>query len=266
MTTIAEILRNARDETERRDFEVLTAEALGVDRAYLYAHADEAPSAAGNARLQHMLRDYRAGTPVAYIIGRRAFWNLELDVSPAVLIPRPETELLVELALQRLPPHARVLDLGTGSGAIALAIKRERVDCAVTATDISEAALAMARGNAAKYRLEIELRAGDWYGAATGTFDAVLSNPPYVGSGDPHLDSLVSEPSLALIAGGDGLAALRIIIDGASMHLASGGWLIIEHGCDQGASVRHQFERAGFAAVETVRDGAEHERVTLGMR
>jgi release factor glutamine methyltransferase len=266
VTTIGETLRGASDEAERRDLEVLIAEALRVDRAYLYAHGDDPLSVEGIERLEPMLRLYHAGTPVAYITGRRAFWSIELDVSSAVLIPRPETELLVELALQRLPPRARVLDLGTGSGAIALAIASQRGDCTVTATDISDAALAMAKRNAAKLRIDVDLRVGNWYAAVTGTFDLIVSNPPYIRAADPHLQALVSEPRLALVAGEEGLDALPIVVAGAPEHLAPGGWLLVEHGFDQAASVRRSFERAGFDAIETVRDVAGHERATLGKR
>lgn len=266
MTTITEILRGARDEAQRRDFEVLIAHTLDVDRTYLYAHGSDPLSDAQLHRLQRPLNDYRAGTPVAYVTGRREFWKLEFDVSPAVLIPRPETELLVELALERLPPRARVLDLGTGSAAIALALKHERGDCVVVATDFSESALAIARRNAAKHAIDVELRLGSWYSVARETFDLIVSNPPYIRSADPHLDSLVSEPQMALVAGSDGLNALRTVIGDAPEHLVPGGWLLVEHGYDQGAAVRELFARGGFAAIETVRDGAGHERVTLGKR
>ena len=266
MTTIAEILRGARDEAQRRDFEVLIAHALDVGRAHLYAHGSDLLSSTQLHRLQGPLDAYRAGTPVAYVTGRREFWDLELDVSPAVLIPRPETELLVELALERLPPRARILDLGTGSAAIALALKHERGDCAVVATDASEPALVAARHNAAKHAVDIELRLGSWYRVAGERFDVIVSNPPYIRSEDPHLDSLVSEPLIALEAGPDGLDALRVIVGGAPEHLVDGGWLLVEHGYDQGTAVRALFACAGFAAIETVRDGAAHERVTLGKR
>jgi release factor glutamine methyltransferase len=266
MTTIAEILRGAGDETQRRDFEVLIAHALGVDRAHLYAHGSDVLSNAQLDELQRLLQLYRAGAPVAYVTGRRGFWNLDLEVSPAVLIPRPETELVVELALDRLPSRARVLDLGTGSAAIALALKHERGDCAIVATDISNIALMVARSNARKHTIDIELRLGSWYSVVSETYDMIVSNPPYIRSDDPHLDSLVSEPPVALVAGPDGLDALRIVIDGAPEHLVPGGWLIVEHGYDQGAAVRALFARAGLTTIETIRDGAGHERVTLGKR
>ena len=266
MTTIGATLRAAIGDEERRDLEVLVASVLGVDRAYLYAHSDESLPPTAAQRVAVTLGAYRSGEPVAYLIGRREFWSLELDVSPAVLIPRPETELLVELTLQHLPPSARVLDLGTGSGAIAIAIAKERSDCHVTATDASAAALDVARRNASKHRMNVTFALGDWFRAVDAVFDVIVSNPPYVAEADPHLDSLVSEPRLALIAGDDGLAALRIIVAEAPGHLCAGGWLLVEHGFDQAPHVRHLFVSAGFAAIETIRDFAGHERVTLGKR
>ncbi len=266
MTTIDTILRDARNHAERRDIEVLLCEALRVGRAYIYAHRDATPNADESARFTQMLREYRNGTPLAYVIGHRSFMNLELDVSDAVLVPRPETELLVELMVQYAPADARIVDLGTGSGAIALAIKQQLRRATVVATDICEAALAVARRNAQKYGLDIDLQRGDWYGAVSGTFDVVVSNPPYIRDGDPHLDALVDEPRLALVAGADGLAALRCVVAGAPAHLETEGWLLVEHGFDQGAPVRRLFECAGFRAVDTIRDAAGCERVTLGQR
>ncbi len=263
MTTIADLLRGARNDSERRDLEVLIVHALDVGRAHLYAHGTDQLNDAQVGRIQALLRDCRSGTPVAYIVGRRAFWSLDLDVTRAVLIPRPETELLVELALERLPPRARVVDLGTGCGAIALAIKHERRDCTMVATDVSPAALEIARGNATRHGTNIELCLGDWYTAVNGTFDLIVSNPPYIRSDDPHLEALVSEPHLALAAGSDGLDALRCVIGGAPQYLTPGGWLLVEHGYDQGDQVRTLFTRAGFRTPRTVRDGAGHERVTL---
>jgi release factor glutamine methyltransferase len=266
VTTIAALLCSAPSDSVRRDLEVLIAHTLDVGRAYLYAHGHDALSAASAQRIENALDRYRSGTPVAYITGTREFWSFALDVSRDVLIPRPETELLVELVLQNLAPHGRVLDLGTGSGAIALAIKQERPDCRVVATDISADAIAVARRNADRHGLEVELRTDDWYAAVAEAFDTIVSNPPYIRAADPHLDLLVGEPAVALIGGTDGLDALRIVISGAPAHLVDGGRLLVEHGFDQGESVRHLFDRAGFRRVESRRDGAGHERVTLGER
>jgi release factor glutamine methyltransferase len=263
VTTIAELLRRADDET-RRDVEVLVCAALGVQRTHLYAHATEPLDPATESNIETMFADYRAGVPVAYITGQREFWSLPLEVSPDVLIPRPETELLVELALERLQKSARLLELGTGSGAIALAIARNRRDVLITATDISAGALAVARRNAARLALDIELLAGNWYEPVPDRFDVVVSNPPYLRENDPHLALLVSEPRIALVAGPDGLTALRIVVGGAPQHLSAGGWLLVEHGYDQGEAVRELFEAAQFGSIRTVRDLAGRERVTLG--
>jgi release factor glutamine methyltransferase len=265
VTTIAELLRSTDGET-RRDVEVIICAALGVDRTHLYAHASDALDAATESNIETMLADYRGGVPVAYITGQREFWSLPLDVSPDVLIPRPETELLVELVIERVPSKARLLELGTGSGAIALAIARHRRDVSITATDISIAALAIARRNALKFALDIEWVAGDWYDPIVGSFDFVVSNPPYVRDDDPHLNVLVCEPRIALAAGADGLAALRRVVAGAPQHLSTDGWLLVEHGFDQGAAVRALFAAAQFQSISTVRDLAGHERVTLGQQ
>jgi release factor glutamine methyltransferase len=266
VTTISELLRRVDGDEARRDVEVMVGAALGVERAHLYAYARDAVGHAALARIEQMLADYSAGMPVAYITGQREFWNLVLDVSPDVLIPRPETELLVELALERLPSDAHMLELGTGSGAIALAIARQRRDLWVTATDVSAGALAVAERNAAKHGLVIAWATGDWYAATSGSYDLVVSNPPYVRDDDPHLNALVSEPRIALAAGPDGLDALRIVVGGAPAHLVPGGWLLVEHGFDQGDAVRRLFDEAGFRSIKTIRDLAGHERVTLGQQ
>ena len=268
MTTIGQWLRDARDESTRRDYEVLIAHALEATRAHLYAHANDPLPESSIARIGELIDARRRGAPIAYLVGRREFWTLDLAVSPAVLIPRPETELLVELALGRLPHNARVLDLGTGSGAIALSIKRERADCTVIATDVSADAIAIARRNADALGLAVDTRVGDWYEAVANeaSFDAIVSNPPYLASGDPHLDLLVGEPTIALVAGPDGLAAIRTIVAGAPARLSVGGTLLVEHGFDQGNAVRALFRAAGLTAVETHHDGAGHERATLGTR
>lgn len=265
MTTIAELLRRADGET-RRDIEVIICSALGVQRSHLYAHANDVLDSATEAHIEVMSDDYRAGIPVAYITGQREFWSLLLDVSPDVLIPRPETELLVELTLERLPNHAHMLELGTGSGAIALAIARHRRDVRITATDVSPSALAVAQSNAARLALDIEWIVGNWYEPTSGHFDLVVSNPPYVSNNDPHLNALVCEPRIALVAGPDGLDALRIVIKGAPSHLSPDGWLLVEHGYDQGESVRALFGTAQFRSIKTLRDLAGHERVTLGQQ
>jgi len=213
-----------------------------------------------------------AGEPIAYLVGEREFYGLPLRCSPAALIPRPETELLVDLALVRLPLecHARVLDLGTGTGAIALAIAHQRPLARITAVESSAEALALAQSNAAALRLaQIEFRQSDWYSALpSDRFDLIVANPPYIAAADAHLaqGDLRFEPRAALTPEGDGLAALRIIIGSAPRHLVPGGWLLVEHGWDQGEAVRALFAAAGFSAIATARDLGGQERVTGGTR
>lgn len=256
----------------RAEAEILLAHTLGLSRAQLWARPEAAvaPAAADTARALMWRR--AAGEPVAYLVGCRAFWTIELEVGPAVLIPRPETELLVEQALALLPASATacVADLGTGSGAIALALAAERPRWQIVATDASGEALALARRNAARLRLTVDLRQGDWAGALRPgeTFALIASNPPYVAEGDPHLaeGDLPWEPATALTAGADGLDAIRQIASAALAHLHPGGWLLLEHGAQQGPAVRTILAAAGFAGIGTVHDLAGLERVTLGRR
>jgi len=202
---------------------------------------------------------------VAYILGRREFYGLELSVNPAVLIPRPETELLVDLALERRP--AAVLDLGTGSGAVALAIKRHLPGARVVAVEASAAALAVARRNAVKLNLEVEFRHGRWFDPLRGErFELVVSNPPYVAEGDPHLPGLRHEPEAALVAGPEGLDAIREITSAAGSFLRPGGWLLLEHGAGQDAAVRSLLGQAGLESVRTWPDLAGIGRVSGGTR
>jgi release factor glutamine methyltransferase len=246
------------------DGEVLLAHVLGRNRAWIAAHRDETIDAQEAAAFAALARRRRDGEPVAYLTGVREFWGLPLAVSPAVLIPRPETETLVELALARLSAHAeaRVLDLGTGSGAIALAIAHERPRARVLATDVSTAALVLARDNAQRLGLSnVELIASDWYTQVPrewhgAPFDLIASNPPYVVAGDPHLadGDLRFEPPVALSPGGDALFALRTIVDGARERLVAGGTLVVEHGYDQAEAVRALFEAAGYDDIVSARD------------
>ena len=254
----------------RHEAELLLCHVLGRDRAWLFAHATDTLDTGQVAAFEALLVRRLAGEPVAYLTGRRGFWTLELQVNADTLIPRPETELLVELALARLPVDlpTRVADLGTGSGAIALAIASERPQARAVATDASPGALAVARANALANALtNVEFRHGDWLAPLAGEqFDVIVSNPPYIASGDPHLQQgdLRFEPATALSAGSDGLGDIRQIVAGAGHCLRAGGWLLLEHGLDQGAVVRDLFTVAGFVAVETARDLEERERVTLG--
>jgi release factor glutamine methyltransferase len=252
------------------DAQVLLAHVLAKDRAWLVAHAGDALSRAQAERFFALAKRRRDGEPVAYLTGVREFWGLPIGVSSEVLIPRPETEALVELALSSLPldRDLRVLDLGTGSGAIALALAHERPRAHVVATDLSADALAVARANAQRLGLSnVEFVAADWYdGVPLVSFDLIASNPPYVDPQDPHLDEgdLRFEPRSALTPGGDGLGALQAIIEGARAHLASNGTLVVEHGYDQAQTVRGLFAGAGFADIVGARDLAGIPRVVAG--
>jgi release factor glutamine methyltransferase len=263
-------LRRVTDQP-RQEAEILLGAALGKTRAWLLAHPEQQilDCDATDRYEAHVTRRAH-GEPVAYILGEKEFWSLALEVTPAVLIPRPETELAVERALAHLPVDApgRTLDLATGSGAIALAIAHERPRLRVFGTDVSSEAVAVARRNAARLHLaNVEFHVGDWY-APVGDerFTLIVSNPPYVAEDDPRVDWSVRryEPRGALFAGADGLRALRAVVSEAGAHLVNGGWLVVEHGDRQGPEARMLFARAGFEHVETRRDLAGLERCTEG--
>ena len=275
MTTLASAIRDAASrlpgDEARLEAELLLAHALDRPRSWFYAHAGDLLEPRDARAFADLLRRREAGEPVAQITGHRGFWSLELAVTPDTLIPRPETELLVELALDRLPrtEPRRVLDLGTGTGAIALAIASERPLADLTAVDASQAALDVARDNAAEAGLALRLRHSDWFSAVAGErFDLVASNPPYIADGDPHLQQgdLRFEPRAALASGPDGLDAIRVITRDAPAHLVPGGWLLVEHGYEQGPAVRALFAAAGLQSVATERDLEQRDRVTLGRR
>jgi release factor glutamine methyltransferase len=256
------------------DAQVLLAHVLGKDRAWLVAHRDDALARDRSDAFLALAHRRRDGEPVAYLTGVREFWGLALQVSPAVLIPRPETETLVELALARLPKEreVRVLDLGTGSGAIALAIARERPRATILATDVSADALDVARENARRLGIvNVEFAQADWYDGVASTwrgapFDLIASNPPYVVAADPHLGEgdVRFEPDLALTPGDDGLAAIMRIVAGACARLAGAGTLVVEHGYDQADAVRALFLAAGLEEIVGARDLAGVPRVVAG--
>lgn len=268
--TATRLLARARDLIDPADAALLLAHALGKPRSWLFAHADDLLGEADAARFDALLARRVAGEPVAYLTGSRGFWTLDLAVTPATLVPRPETELLVELALARLPAVApvRVADLGTGSGAIALALAKERPRAHVVATDASPEALEVARGNAVRNRIgNVAFRLGSWLAPLAGEcFDLIASNPPYIADGDPHLSQgdLRFEPAMALSCGADGLDAIRIIVRDAPACLRPGGWLLLEHGWDQGEAVRALLAEAGFVDAATARDLEGRDRITLG--
>jgi release factor glutamine methyltransferase len=252
------------------DASVLLAHVLDRDRSWLISHADEALERTACDVFFALAKRRRRGEPVAYLTGRREFWGMLLAVSPDVLIPRPETETLVEMALARMPMNRplRVLDLGTGSGAIALAIAKTRPAADVVALDQSAAALIVARSNGQRHELErVRFAQSDWYSAVAGQcFDLIVSNPPYVAGRDSHLleGDVRHEPRAALTPGDEGLAALRTIIGAAPEHLADDGHLLVEHGYDQGAAVRQLFIDAGFSGLVAQRDLAGIPRVVAG--
>jgi release factor glutamine methyltransferase len=268
--TAARLLAQARAAIDPVDAELLLLHVLARPRSWLFAHAGETVAAADAARFRALVARRAQGEPVAYLTGSRGFWTLDLAVTPATLVPRPDTELLVELALARLPADAdaRVADLGTGSGAIALSIAKERPRAQVVATDASPDALVVARGNARRNGIgNVAFREGSWLAPLAGeTFDLIASNPPYIAEGDTHLaqGDLRFEPAMALASGADGLDDIRIIVAAAPAHLRPGGWLLLEHGWHQGDAVRALLRDAGFVEVATGRDLEDRDRVTLG--
>jgi release factor glutamine methyltransferase len=252
------------------DARALLRHALGVSDAYLIAHSAQTLTDAQSELCAALAARRSAGEPVAYIVGAREFFSLEFKVTPAVLIPRPETEALVEFALERISPDSvqRVLELGTGSGCIAISIAKHRPYARVVAVDHSAAALAVARDNAKRHAVtNLQLTASDWFSALAGQrFDLIVSNPPYVAAGDPHLrqGDLRFEPAAALAAGSDGLDCIRLIIAAAPQYLACGGWLAFEHGRDQAAECREWLAHAGFGEMFSRTDLAGIERISGG--
>ena len=274
MTSVRELLRRGEtlpSDSPRRDVEILLGHCLGKSRSWLYTwpEVDVAPTT--EHRFEALLQRRAEGEPVAYLVGEREFWSLSLAVDTSTLIPRPETETLVAWALELpLPRAASALDLGTGTGAIALALASERPEWQLRCTDVSESAVALARRNAKATDLEqVQCQVSNWFAdIEEQRFDLVVSNPPYIDAIDPHLDvgDVRYEPRSALVAGDNGLADLTHLAGSAPAHLSCNGWLLLEHGFDQGRAVRELLREHGFMNIETRLDLAGHERVTGGRR
>jgi release factor glutamine methyltransferase len=254
----------------RLEAELLICHHLGIGRAKLLTSPDHPIEPLCVSDLRRDAERLRAGEPLAYVVGERGFWDFTLTVTSDVLVPRPETETLVEQALEHIRPGDRILDLGTGSGAIAIALARsvrgmERGP-EILAVDRSERALELAAENAARLNAEVVFRHSDWFDNVSECFDLIVANPPYVAEGDPHLASLRFEPTDALVSGEEGLDDLERIISATPAHLKPGGWLLVEHGFDQSVRVRDLFSTAGFLNIDTVRDLGNQPRVTFGRR
>ena len=255
----------------RIDAQMLLLHTLGRasdDRAWLITHDTDTLPPAAQERFEALCQRRLAGEPVAYLTGTKAFYGLELQVDARVLDPRPDTETLVDWALEVLDGHPapRLLDLGTGSGAIALALQHQRPDATVLAVDASLDALAVAQANASRLGLAVQFRHGHWMEGLEGVFDAIVSNPPYIRAADPHLAALQHEPLQALASGADGLDDIRTIIAQAPAHLVPGGWLLLEHGHDQAPTVCALLQAAGLQAVQTRKDLAGIARCSGGQR
>ena len=267
MTTIAQLL--ALSGLPPLEARMLFERVSGKARAWLIAHAGEAAGTEAEQAFAALAERRRLGEPIAYILGEREFYGLELRVTPAVLIPRPETELLVDLALARITANGavRVLDLGTGSGAIAVALAKARPQARLTAVDVDYGALTVARENARRHRVSVRFFCGDWFGALSREmFDLVVSNPPYVAAADPHLaeGDVRFEPQRALVGGADGLDCIRAIVSKARAHLQHGAWLLFEHGYDQAEACRALLQAQGYQEVQSWPDLAGIERVSGG--
>ena len=270
MQTIDQILRQSG--LPRLEARLLLEKATGWTHAQLVTRGDDRPSEKQLAAWEQLLARRLAGEPIAYILGEREFFGRSFKVNPATLIPRPETEHLVEAVLQRLPPHGKVWDLGVGSGTVAVSVACERPDAEVSASDISAEALSVAAENAAALGAVVRFAQGSWFDidalAKPAYYDVVVSNPPYIEADDEHLSAgdLRFEPAGALTDFADGLSAIRVLVAGAQRYLQAGGWLMLEHGYRQGAAVRALFEKYGWQQVETLPDLAGLDRLIIGQK
>lgn len=248
----------------RLDCELSICHILGINRAAVLTRPDRLLASSEYDQLELWADALRNNVPFAYLTGEQEFWGLSLSINQDVLVPRPETELLVETALSLLEKNPRVLDLGTGSGAVALAIASEALDAEITATDVSAPALAVAKKNAQRLGLRVKFKQSNWFEDLCGIWKVIVSNPPYIAPQDPHLSALRVEPAHALIAQEQGFADLRKIIGQAPKYLSNQGWLLVEHGYDQALDVRQLFAQAGFQSVSSLRDLADIERLSMG--
>lgn len=261
--------RLSAGESPKRDAEILLGFVTGRSRTFIMAFGETSLTASELEQLEALLARREQGEPVAYLVGEREFWSLPLSVSPATLIPRPDTECLVEQALLRLPASPqKVLDLGTGTGAVALAIASERPDCQLTGVDLQPEAVKLAQHNAQKLAISnASFVQGSWFAPVAGQqFAVIVSNPPYIDAADPHLaeGDVRFEPASALVADNAGLADLQTLIEHAPQHLLPGGWLLLEHGWQQAQQVQQLFRQAGYHQVATVKDYGGNDRVSLG--
>jgi len=275
MTTITELLQKGEQnisssDSARLDAEILFCDVMQFDSSRIYSHPEYIVPDDKSALFQLLIKQRQQGHPIAHLTGKKEFWSLELAINKDTLIPRPETELLVETALQIIPDDAtfNILDLGTGSGAIAIAIASERPDCRIVATDIDKNALAMAKINAETHKIEnIQFYASDWYlDIPLQSFDLIVSNPPYIRQDDEHLSQgdVRFEPELALVAGADGMQAINMILENAMNYLASDAYLLIEHGYDQKQLVQEAFLKHDFKQLKTFQDLSGQDRMTIG--